>query len=73
VLQGGDEGALAGLQVDLPEALGGLVEQVRAPAGQLGEARVGVGLDPLPVARLGGQAARPGGGGRDRAAEAVAT
>jgi hypothetical protein len=53
VVQVGAERALAGGAPLGRQAGGDPVQQPGAPGGQLGEPGVGVGLDPLPVARLG--------------------
>ena len=53
VAEAGQEGTLAGGQAGCWQTVGRAVQQGRAPGGQVGEAGVGVGLDPAPVAGVG--------------------
>jgi hypothetical protein len=55
VAEAGQEGTLAGGQAGRWQPVGRPVQQGRAPGGQVGEAGVGVGLDPASVAGLGRQ------------------
>src|SRR5829696_6258049 len=58
VPKAGQEGAFAGGLAGRWETVGRPVQQVRAPAGQGGELRVGVGFDPASIAGVGRQVSR---------------